>query len=412
MAVYEVEYASGRCLDLQIRERFEIGVIPCPYGEWPFLTQVDQPAGLMPRHDAGTWDKAGTRVAEVTVAGPRAFHLWPWHNPHPDDPVARIRVRDAQRSVYLGAITASDLAESPFRRSGSRVVTMTTQTPSTFDDRHSSAHLSVDRGETTYAHPLPEDRPHDRITDPLRGWGARRLTESTRLYARVAATPSATLALEQDTDTVGTAVWQDVLETEDDGGTRHPFAVRPPGLNWVRVSIRDADTGELVPCRVHFEDLVGVPFQPHAHHDHVYSDMQAWNVQIGGDLRLGRMSYAYVHGRCEGWLPQGLILVDVARGFEWEPAREVVTIEPGQRELTLTIRRFADMAAEGWYCGDTHVHFTGGQSALTQAAAEDLNVVNLLAAQWGQYFSNAEDFLGQGLWSDDGRHVVYCSQEN
>ncbi len=32
-------------------------------------------------------------------------------------------------------------------------------------------------------------------------------------------------------------------------------------------------------------------------------------------------------------------------------------IEPGQRELTLRLKRWIHMNAEGWYSGDSHVHF-------------------------------------------------------
>ena len=86
--------------------------------------------------------------------------------------------------------------------------------------------------------------------------------------------------------------------------------------------------------------------------------------------------------------------MDVARGFEVEPLRERVTIEPGQTELRLSLRRWSDLAADGWYSGDTHVHFLSPQGALREAAAEDLAVVNLLQTQWGHLFTNTEDFTG------------------
>jgi hypothetical protein len=135
-------------------------------------------------------------------------------------------------------------------------------------------------------------------------------------------------------------------------------------------------------------------------------------VDVGGDVRLGNITYAYIDGRCQGWLPRGQVIVDVARGFEYEPLRAMVTIEPGQRELTVRLRRWTDMNARGWYSGDTHVHFAGAQGAQREAQAEDLNVVNLLQSQWGHLFTNSEDFIGRPAASDDGRTVVYCSQEN
>jgi hypothetical protein len=104
--------------------------------------------------------------------------------------------------------------------------------------------------------------------------------------------------------------------------------------------------------------------------------------------------------------------VDVARGFEYEPLRQAVRIEPGQRELTLRIRRVADMAAEGWWSGDSHVHFLSAPGAQLEQRGEDLRVVNLLQTQWGALFTNTEDFSGQPSVVDGGGYVTYVGQEN
>jgi hypothetical protein len=140
--------------------------------------------------------------------------------------------------------------------------------------------------------------------------------------------------------------------------------------------------------------------------------MYDWNMKIGGDLRLGHVSYAYIDGRCEGWLPRGRVLVEVARGFEYEPLRQWVEIEPGQQRLRLGLKRWVDMNSQGYYSGDTHAHFLSPQASHVEAAAEDLNVVNLLQSQWGHYFSNTPDFTGQPSLSQDGRTIIYVSQEN
>ncbi len=133
---------------------------------------------------------------------------------------------------------------------------------------------------------------------------------------------------------------------------------------------------------------------------------------VGGDLRLGQISYAYVDGRCEGWLPRGEVLVDVAQGFEYLPLRTRVTIEPGQQELTLRLRRFADLNAGGWFSGDTHVHFLSSNGGIVEARGEGVNVVNVLQAQWGSLFTNTEDFTGEPHVASDGRTIVWIGQEN
>ena len=142
------------------------------------------------------------------------------------------------------------------------------------------------------------------------------------------------------------------------------------------------------------------------------SDLGTWHIDVGGDLRLGRSTYAYIDGTCQGWLPRGDVIVDVARGYEYEPIRTVVQIAPGQRELELRLHRWTSMNAEGWYSGDSHVHFLSAQGSVLEQQCEDLNVVNLLQSQWGSLFTNTEDFTGGPLGTDDGRYVTWVSQEN
>ncbi|MDQ5853556.1 MAG: CehA/McbA family metallohydrolase, partial [Chloroflexota bacterium] len=178
------------------------------------------------------------------------------------------------------------------------------------------------------------------------------------------------------------------------------------------VTVLDEETGQPVPCRVHFRSPEGIPFQPHGHHDHLLSDMETWHIDVGGDVRLGHTTYAYIDGTCEGWLPRGEVLVDVARGFEYEPLHTTVTIQPGQRKLTLRLKRCVNMNAERWFSGDSHVHFLSTQGAHLEAQGEDLNVVNLLQSQWGHLFTNTEDFVGRPVATPDGRTIVYTSQEN
>ena len=192
-----------------------------------------------------------------------------------------------------------------------------------------------------------------------------------------------------------------------------------PGRNWVHVKVLDDDTGQPVPCRVHFRSPEGIPYQPHGHHHHVNQNLGSWHYDVGGDVRLGQQTYAYIDGTCQGWLPRGDVVVDVARGFEYEPLRETVRIEPGQRELTLRLRRITDMAARGWWSGDSHVHFLSTAGAQLEQLGEDLRVVNLLQSQWGALFTNTEDWPGRprtggsrGSVIDGGGYFTYVGQEN
>ena len=184
------------------------------------------------------------------------------------------------------------------------------------------------------------------------------------------------------------------------------------GRNWVHTKVIDDDTGKPVPCRVHFRSPDGIPYAPHGHHAHVNSDMGTWHIDVGGDVRLGQISYAYIDGTCQGWLPRGDVIVDVARGYEYEPIRQQVTIQSGQRELELRIKRWYHANESRWFSGDSHVHFLSTQGSHTEAQGEDLNVVNLLPSQWGTLFTNSEEFTGRESVSPDGSSIVYVGSEN
>jgi hypothetical protein len=214
-------------------------------------------------------------------------------------------------------------------------------------------------------------------------------------------------------DLLGRFRWGELERAgELDVGSRLRVTLVDEGRNWVRTTVVDDATGEPIPCRVHFRSRDGIPFQPHGHHNHVNSDLDSWHMDVGGDLKLGQTSYAYIDGRCEGWLPRGEVLVDVARGYEYEPLRQRIVVAPGQQTLELRLRRLTDLRKERYFSGDTHVHFLSTQGAHLEAAGEGLNVVNLLLSQWGHLFTNTEEFTGRASVAPGGETIVYASQEN
>ena len=396
VAEYVFHLAGGEVVTAPIRERFEIQVVPPGWGRLPFLAVTDTNDGNLPRFE-GSWGEAGARLAEHEMGWPTGYYLWCWENPHPDRPVERIEFIPRGTRFIVAGITTSDVDEYPFVRGPARPVRLVVK-----DGRNGVLDIDVDRGVATYPQPLPGE-------DERAGWGA---AEGTSAYASIAALPSATVAVRRGGDELGRVRWGDV---ERDGRAdvgQVSLELAEGGRNWVHVSVVDDATGRPVPCRVHFRSAAGIPYQPHGHHNHVTQNLGSWHYDVGGDIRLGQRTYAYIDGTCQGWLPRGDVVVDVARGFEYEPLRQAVRIEPGQRDLTLRIRRVADMASEGWWSGDSHVHFLSTPGAQLEQRGEDLRVVNLLQTQWGALFTNTEDFSGRPSVVDGGGYVTYVGQEN
>lgn len=411
VAEYVVCYADGVTERLAIRERLEIAVVPSDWGQWPLLALPDQSDQLLPRYQ-GRWTNAGQRQTEATSGNARDYYLWPWTNPRPEAAIEALEIVPAGPRFLLAAITLSFLDEPPFDRSGRREVKITL--PHAADAaRPFDLETAVDRGVTTYPYPLPAASAADFLQHAMRGWGEPPNDRNSPAYVEVAASPSATLSVSAGGEALGSVRWGD-LERQGvlEPTPRLRVELLDRGRNWVRTTVVDDATGQPVPCRIHFRSPDGVPYAPHGHHAHLNANEGTWHADIGGDVRLGQISYAYIDGRCEGWLPRGEALVDVARGFEYEPLRMKVTIAPGQQALQLRLKRWIDMNARGYYSGDTHVHFLSSQGSAFEARGEDLNVVNLLLSQWGSLFTNTEEFTGGPQASPDGRTIVYATQEN
>jgi hypothetical protein len=396
VAEYAFHLAGGEGVVVPIRERFEIQVVPPEWGRQPFLAVPDTSDGNRPRFE-GRWDQAGERLTEHTRGGPTGYYLWCWENPHPERLVERIEFLPLGGRFIVAGVTTSDVDEHPFVRTPARPVRLVAH-----GGREGILDIEVDRGVATYPQPLPA-----RTTGPAgeRARGRRRTRRSPR--CRRPPSPSGKAA----------ASWAGCAggDLERDGRAeagRVSLELAEGGRNWVHVSVVDDATGRPVPCRVRFRSPAGIPYQPHGHHDHVTQNLGSWHYDVGGDVRLGQRSYAYIDGTCQGWLPRGDVVVDVARGFEYEPVRQTVRIEPGQRDRTLRIGRVADMAAEGWWSGDSHVHFLSTPGAQLEQRGEDLRVVNLLQTQWGALFTSTEDFTGRPSVIDGGGYVTYVGQEN
>ena len=397
VADYVFSLANGQRHVVPIRERFEIGSVPTDSfrgaSGLPFLAVTDGKHRLLPRKE-GEWQEVGRRQTEYLQATARSYFLWCWTNPEPDVEVESIQIVPRGPAFVIAGVTLGHLDEHPFARQGRREARITITDP-VFASSPFDLEVEVDRGDSTYAFPLPKDPDNGFLSGYHRGFGEQNNDEASPSYAEVSAVPSATVSIKQKGESIGQLSWGEVEEKGKAETPRVRMELADRGRNWVKVTVIDDDTGRPVPCRIHFRSPEGIPYQPHGHHNQVNSNLETWHIDVGGDVRMGQITYAYIDGRCEGWLPRGDVIVDVARGFEYEPLRTKVRIEPGQRRLELRIKRWMDMNARRWYSGDSHVHFLSTQGAHFESLGEDLNVVNLLQSQWGSLFTNTEDFTGR-----------------
>jgi hypothetical protein len=393
VAEYVFHLAGGETVTVPIRERFEIQVVPTEWGRSPFLAVPDTHDGNRSRFE-GPWDEAGYRLTEHHRGTAAAYYLWSWTNPRPDAIIERVELVPRGVPFLVAAVTLGHTDEHPFVRVPARPARLVV-TDDAIAARPGVLEVDVDRGVATYPQPVLDSG------------------QLSPAYANIAATPSATVTVSHAGEELGKVEWGAVERDGAASAGRVRVELADPGRNWVHVTVLDDATGRPVPCRVHFRSPEGIPYQPHGHHNHVAQNINSWHFDVGGDVRLGQTTYAYIDGRCQGWLPRGEVVVEATRGFEYQPLHTSVHIEPGQRELTLRLRRIADLAADGWWSGDSHVHFLSTAGAQLEQLGEDLRVVNLLQAQWGALFTNTEDFTGRPALIDHAAgYLTYVGQEN
>lgn len=416
VADYVIRFKDAEAVTVPIRERYEISAVGDRQGisrygvGYPYLAVTDQGDALIPRYE-GRFDETGRRQTEVVQAQPKWYWLWAWRNPTPDRVIESIEFVPKGPHFIVAGLTLGHVNEHPFSRAARRPVRIdlkaSEQAEKSFD-----LDVTIDRGERTYTHPLPEQSTDEFLNHTYKGFGEPQNPKSSPSYVELSGVSSATVEVLQGDETIDSVKWGDVESEGAVDTEKVRISLAEPGKNWVKVRVVDDETGQIVPCRIHFRSPDGVPYQPHGHHNQVNSNLDTWHIDVGGDTRLGQVSYAYIDGTAQGWLPRGEVIVDAARGYEYEPLRTKIEIAPGQQELELRLKRWINMNERGWYSGDSHVHFLSTQGSHFESQAEDLNVVNLLQSQWGSLFTNVEDYTGHPSVTREGNNIVYTSQEN
>lgn len=185
----------------------------------------------------------------------------------------------------------------------------------------------------------------------------------------------------------------------------------------VHLRINDAATQQPTPVRIRIVDAVDTPYFPLSRSPDFPLGR---NEAVGGVLRRGAERWFYCDGTCEIRLPTGVPLeIEVAKGPEYRPLCETVVLGTGQMALRFQLERWSNRRAEGWVCGDTRVHFLDLATAWLEAAAEDLDFVELLALETrvpsidGHMYATVPNLLAfsgqQPAFSREGRHVTVNS---
>ena len=270
--------------------------------------------------------------------------------------------------------------------------------------------LDVDLGTIIRRRSAPPGLPPGMSADGIVGWGSARVdpraVPAGSLVVDLTIAPDARLSV-GDWSVTG----RDLLAGMPllDPAGRRSIEVLPAPRVPVEVEIVDRTSGQPTPARVRFTAADGRYLAPVGHRDEINP---GFFEDTGGDLILGSTEYAYVAGRFRIDLPVGEVEAEVVGGFDRRPYRARLPIGPSTIRLELPLDRTLDLHGGRWVTADTHVHFLAPSTALLQAAAEDIDLVNLLAAQWGDLTTNVTDLEWGSMADPSGRRLVVVGTEN
>jgi hypothetical protein len=178
----------------------------------------------------------------------------------------------------------------------------------------------------------------------------------------------------------------------------------------VRGEVTDAATGRAVACRVYVQSEDGTWHFPK-------SEAKAGVAIEYRKQRPGTRSVE-MHTTLSAHpfvltLPPGRYTITVERGKEYLPETRAVTVGKEAIDLSFKLRRWVNMAARGWYSGETHVH-RPAEELPTLVLAEDLNVTFPLSYWVTEAFASPKT-AGKGPFRGadpkpvavDPTHVIY-----
>jgi hypothetical protein len=409
-ADYVILYADGTDHRISVLRRYQLGTFQRRWGENCVEAVAHRkPHPQRPSHEQinADWGRSQTRVTS-SDSGEWVNWLWAWENPYPEKEIAGIRFEPVAGVVIVSAVSAGYASSLPLRWQRRQKALLMLPQGETFQPELNETGLlqqiQLDLGQIISATP--------RSIYPTGSWSDtynNQLPERSEneVLIEYTAHPDACFHL-SDGRVISTAE----ISTRRSTGTLSAVTAATQ-----RVTLRTVErgSGKRVPVKLHLHGQWGEYLAPIDRHR---IPNAAWYEDYSADFaHLDTHYCTYISGETSINLPPGKVYIEVAKGFEVEPVRKVVEVTADTQEIVIEIKKVLPWREQGWVTADTHVHFLSPITALLEGAAEGVNVVNLLASQWGELVTNAGDFDGKTTWGSpeaagDGEYLVRVGTEN
>ena len=407
---YAIHYADGERETTRILRRF---AIQQPHISWGASAFTAMPAAKpvvvmgatdehgLGRRPASAYGRAETRHTSGRERGRAKLWVHALPNPHPHKPIQEVVLTPkTERSVVLG-IARTQVAEHPLRPGVREKLRLDLPAGARLNAVGELEDIDIDLGVVMSARGVLD-------YDADRWLGAevdvQPARSSSAVIVEYIAHPQAKLYVGTD---AGEHVVYDLARAEG-------IAVVQPAHRPVKIRVVEKETGLPVAVRLHMHGQAGEYLPPKGYHRRVNPH---WFEDNYGEHVNGLNQYCYIPGECVADLPLGEVYVDIQKGYEIAPIRDKFTVGPATDVVTFEIERVLKWREKGWVTADTHVHFLSPQTARLEGEGEGVNVVNLLASQWGEMFSNVTDFDGKTTFGakdfgGDGEFLVRVGTEN
>jgi len=408
-AQYVVIYADGSELPLPIRCRYEINMYGVTWGEDCIeAVRSRKPYSVKAsiRQARPDWGRNQTRVTGGGDKWPN--WLYAWKNPLPGKTIVGFRFEPVNAAVLLSAVSAGSASSMPLRWRTRRKAVLTlprsVAVDTWIDDDGLLGQIQLDMGQVISAAPRP--------IYPNASWPRTYNNRVPEISGRdilieYTAHPDARFHLPG-----GKTVPVARLETARRAA---PLEVVAPATERVAIRVCEKSTGKPVAVKLHLHGESGEYLAPFDRHRIPNVN---WFEDYSCDYSHDGIHHCtYIPGRTVVDLPVGNVYVEVSKGFEIRPVRKRLRVRKGTREIVIEIEKVLPWREKGWVTADTHVHFLTPSTALLEGAGEGVNVVNLLASQWGELMTNVGDFDGRTTHGakdsgGDGEYLVRVGTEN
>jgi hypothetical protein len=417
-ANYVICYADGTEISVPVRRRFQIGAFQRRWGENCFEAVAHhKPRPVRASHEqlSPYWGSTQTRVGDVDD-GPWINWLWAWENPHPENAIRGIRFEPVSGSLIVSAISAGKANSLPLRWESRRKALLKLPEGESFDPQLSEegllTQIQLDLGQVISATPRP--------LYPGESWpqtynNQQPETSGNEILVEYSAHPQACFHLSN-----GTSI--PVAELAE-GGPSESLRVVAAQSQPVTLRVVERGSGRVVPVKLHAHGEWGeslVPLDRHRIPNAAWFEDYSVDFVNGGywdGSSKNPHPCTYIPGETRINLPPGKVYFEVSKGFEIRPVRKVIDVTSETEEIVIEIERVLPWREKGWVTADTHVHFLSPISAMLEGSAEGVNIINLLASQWGELMTNVGDFDGRTTWGSkeaggDGEYLVRVGTEN